>query len=164
METLKFSGNYHFPRPEDGDQHPLHPLQGLAEDVPLHPLQGPAEDVLSAATEEVWSATGAVEPVPHRSHQIRPVLIHHALVWSHKTGWEQTAANSKNRRKEITGALLPFLQDFRKQAGEIITDSSHLGPTSKLPDTGADSFFMPSPSCIAYQYHLLCHSCSCFLR
>ena len=43
----------HFPRPEVGDKHQLHPQKGSAEDAS------------SAATEEVWSALAAAEPVPH---------------------------------------------------------------------------------------------------
>ena len=72
---LQVSGNYHFQRPEVGNQHQL------------QPKKVPAEVVLSLAMEEVWSATGAAEPALHRSHQIRSVHTRHNLVQSsHKTG------------------------------------------------------------------------------
>ena len=82
------SGSYHFPKPDMGDQHPL------------HPQKGPAEDVLSAVNRRSM--------VCHRNSCANSTQQSSNPSWAHpswsgleqpQTGQEQTAANSMDNRK-----------------------------------------------------------------
>ena len=120
------SGNYHFPRD----------LRWETNRHPLHQLKCTAEEVLSAATEEVLSATGAVEQVLHAAVSER-VLGTSITVWLGGAATEQdrsqTAASSEDSRgggggESLVPPPLPTLRGLyspgtRRTGEKHVTDS-----------------------------------------